>query len=49
MKAKAAPYKKENVKEIISLLEKYPIIGAVDLENLPAPALQLLWWQFPYF
>ncbi|MDP3918327.1 MAG: 50S ribosomal protein L10 [Nanoarchaeota archaeon] len=32
--------KKDNVKDIVNLLNEYPIIGIVDMENLPAPQLQ---------
>lgn len=32
--------KKKIVKELGSLIEKYPIIGVVNMENLPAPQLQ---------
>ena len=35
-----AEYKKETVKDIIRLIEKYPIIGAINMENMPAPQLQ---------
>lgn len=32
--------KKAKVKELVSLLNQYPIVGIVDMENLPAPQLQ---------
>ncbi|MBI5881168.1 50S ribosomal protein L10 [archaeon] len=32
--------KKQAVKDIIKLAKEYPIIGAVNMENLPAPQLQ---------
>jgi len=32
--------KKDNIKDIVNLLNEYPIIGIVDMENLPAPQLQ---------
>ncbi|MBI2557795.1 50S ribosomal protein L10 [Candidatus Woesearchaeota archaeon] len=35
-----AEYKKEIVKELVSLINDYPIIGVVNMENLPAPQLQ---------
>jgi len=37
-----AGYKKKVVKELIDLCKEYPIIGAVDMENLPAPQLQAM-------
>lgn len=36
---KAAPEKKQTVKRIIELAKKYPIIGIVDMEGLPANSL----------
>lgn len=40
-KARKIPgWKKEEVKDIIRLVSKYPIFGVVDLENLPALQLQ---------
>lgn len=39
---KAAQYKKDIVKRIIDLASKYPIIGAVDIEGLPAPQFQAM-------
>lgn len=38
--AHVAEYKKKIVKEIIDLANQYPIIGLVNMENLPAPQLQ---------
>ena len=35
-----AQYKKDQVKELHALLEKYPIVAAIDMENLPAQQLQ---------
>lgn len=32
--------KKDNTKELVELLNKYSIVGIVDMENLPAPQLQ---------
>ncbi|MBN1385471.1 50S ribosomal protein L10 [Candidatus Woesearchaeota archaeon] len=40
MKAHVAQYKKDNVKEFTKLLKDYPIIGTVNLENLPTAQLQ---------
>jgi len=37
---KAAPYKKEKVKKIKELSKEYPIIGVINLENLPCAQLQ---------
>ena len=34
--------KKELVKKISGLLAQYPIVGAVNMENLPAPQLQAM-------
>lgn len=40
-KAKEVPdYKKDVVKQIVTLIKKYPIIGAINMENLPAAQLQ---------
>ncbi|MBD3312921.1 50S ribosomal protein L10 [Candidatus Woesearchaeota archaeon] len=39
-KARAADYKKKVVDELVKLFKEYPIVGAVDVENLPAPQLQ---------
>ena len=33
-------YKKKVVDEFVKLLKEYPIIGAINMENLPAPQLQ---------
>ena len=38
-KARVAEYKKERVKELEALLQKYPIIGIVNMESLPAGSL----------
>ncbi len=38
-KAKAAEYKKKEVKEISKLLKEYPIVGIVNMESLPAAQL----------
>jgi len=35
-----AEYKKEIVNELIKMINEYPIIGIVNMENLPAPQLQ---------
>ncbi len=40
--AHVAEYKKEIVKELARLMTEYPIIGVVNMENLPAPQLQKL-------
>jgi len=40
--AHVAEYKKEIVKKIVGLIKSYPIIGIVNMENLPAPQLQRL-------
>ncbi|MFH1315991.1 MAG: 50S ribosomal protein L10 [Candidatus Woesearchaeota archaeon] len=40
--AHVAEYKKRIVKEFIDLMKEYPIIGAVNLENMPAPQLQIM-------
>jgi len=39
-KSKANPQKKAIVKKLVDLMKKYPIIAAVDMENLPAKQLQ---------
>jgi len=36
----AAPKKKKVVKEVVELIKKYPIVGVVNMENLPTPQLQ---------
>lgn len=38
--AKAAEYKKKKVEEFVNLIKEYPIIAAVNMENLPTPQLQ---------
>ncbi|MBI4441532.1 50S ribosomal protein L10 [Candidatus Woesearchaeota archaeon] len=38
--AHIAQYKKETVNDFVALMEKYPIIGVVNMENLPSPQLQ---------
>ena len=40
MKAHVSEEKKGIVKEIVTLLEKYPVIGSVDMTGLPASQLQ---------
>lgn len=40
--AHVSPEKKEVVKHISALLAQYPIVGAVNMENLPAPQLQAM-------
>ncbi|MBI4143549.1 50S ribosomal protein L10 [Candidatus Woesearchaeota archaeon] len=40
VKAHVAPYKKEIVGNLVNLMTQYPIIGVVNMENLPAPQLQ---------
>lgn len=40
MQAHVAEYKKEVVSNLIKLIGQYPIIGIVNMENLPAPQLQ---------
>ena len=40
VKAHVAPYKKEIVSNLVILITEYPIIGVVNMENLPAPQLQ---------
>ena len=41
-KTVAADYKKKVVNELIELIKQYPIVAAVDMENLPAPQLQAM-------
>ncbi len=41
-KAHVAEYKKEIVKELVKLINEHPIIGVVNMENLPAPQLQTM-------
>jgi len=38
--AHVSEQKKNDVKEIISLMEEYPVVGIVDVEGLPAPQFQ---------
>lgn len=38
--SRAAPKKKNTVKSIVDNIKKYPIIGIVNMENLPTPQLQ---------
>lgn len=33
-------HKLDTVKELVKLIEKYPIVGAVNMENMPTPQLQ---------
>lgn len=40
VKAHVAPYKKEIVSNLVNLIKENPIIGVVNMENLPAPQLQ---------
>ena len=40
--AHVAQYKKDTVKQIVDLIVEYPIVGAVNMENLPAPQLQTM-------
>lgn len=40
--AHVAGYKKEIVNNLINLISEYPIIGVVNMENLPAPQLQAM-------
>ena len=37
---KAAQHKKDKIKRMIELAKKYPIIGILNLENLPCAQLQ---------
>jgi len=39
-KAHVAEYKKRIVNEFVKLMTDYPIVGALNMENLPAPQLQ---------
>src|SRR3989338_4752048 len=41
-KAHVADYKKEIVNELVRLISEYPIIGIVNMENLPARQLQVM-------
>ncbi|RMF56022.1 50S ribosomal protein L10 [Candidatus Woesearchaeota archaeon] len=38
--AHVADYKKEIVKKFERLIEEYPVVGAINMENLPTPQLQ---------
>ncbi len=38
--AHVAPYKKKVVESLVKLFREYPIVGVLDVENLPAPQLQ---------
>ncbi|MBI2108408.1 50S ribosomal protein L10, partial [Candidatus Woesearchaeota archaeon] len=40
MQAHVAEYKKEVVSNLVELARKYPIIGVVNMESMPAPQLQ---------
>ncbi len=40
--AKIAEYKKKIVVKMVELIRKYPVIGIVNMESLPAPQLQKL-------
>jgi len=40
--AHVAPYKKDVVARLVKLMTEYPIIGAVNMENLPASQLQTM-------
>jgi len=40
--AHVAEYKKRIVENIVKLAKEYPIVGAVNMENLPAPQLQAM-------
>lgn len=40
--AHVAEYKKEIVSSLVNLMAEYPIIGVVNMENLPAPQLQTM-------
>ena len=40
--AHVADYKKEKVKELLQLADQYPIVGIVNMENMPAAQLQRL-------
>ena len=42
IQAHVAQYKKEIVSELVKLISEYPIIGVVNMENLPAPQLQTM-------
>ena len=38
--AHVAEWKKEEVKELIEIINKYDVVGIVDLMNIPAKQLQ---------
>jgi large subunit ribosomal protein L10 len=38
--AHVADYKKKQVEDFVKLLNEYPIIGAINMENMPTPQLQ---------
>ncbi|MBR9677292.1 50S ribosomal protein L10 [Candidatus Woesearchaeota archaeon] len=40
--AQVAQLKKDQVKELVTLLDEYPIIGVVDVENLPTKQFQTM-------
>src|SRR3989338_10126429 len=40
VQAHVSDYKKEVVSKLMKLISEYPIIGIVNMENLPAPQLQ---------
>ena len=42
VQAHVAEYKKEVVSNLVNLIREYPIIGVVNMENLPAPQLQVM-------
>ena len=42
VQAHVAPYKKEIVSNLVNLINGHPIIGIVNMENLPAPQLQTM-------
>ena len=42
VEAHVADYKKEIVSNLVNLINEYPIIGVVNMENLPAPQLQAM-------
>ncbi|MBW2965709.1 50S ribosomal protein L10, partial [Candidatus Woesearchaeota archaeon] len=41
-KPHVSEYKKKTVDEFVKLIKEYPIIGALNMENLPAPQLQVM-------
>ncbi|MBS3114774.1 50S ribosomal protein L10 [Candidatus Woesearchaeota archaeon] len=42
VQAHVAQYKKDLVSNLVNLINQYPIIGVVNMENLPAPQLQIM-------